>query len=913
VNLDKTRSRLGPAPENPKTPMPDSLFLIDGYSLLYQSFYGLPGLSSPDGTPTGAIYGFLRVLDKILRDRDPTYLAVVFDAQGPTFRHEAYPEYKQNRKPMPDELKVQIPILLDIVRARRVPVFEEKGVEADDVLGTLAKRFAKKGVDVYLISRDKDLKQLLDDHICLYDPKTDKVTGVEAFQGEMGIPPSLFPDLLGLAGDTSDNLPGVPGVGEKTALTLLKEFGDLESVLSGWEKIKGAKRQANIRDFADQARLSKKLAIIKTDVPVEAPLKAMKPGPEDGEAIVRLYSALGFESLLEAEKEASEERDYRRVTPKTFKRFLKTLTGAREFAFDLETTGPDPVGSELVGFSFSFKPNHAWYLPVRAPEGATLFDEGDLLSDLGPILSDPAKGKIGHNLKFDATVLLRRGIALRGIVFDTLVAAYLLNPGRRSLKLDALAEEILRVKTIPITDLIGQGKAQTTLDCVDLDCVTEYACEDADIALRLRNALAPRLEGEALHEVFQRAEMPIVEILAAMETARIGLDPSRFQGLKKEVEDRMDALEERIHRGAGETFNLNSPKQLQEVLYEKMGLPKLKKTEKKTGASTNAAVLKDLARLCRKDDRLPEAKLLANLLEYRVLKKLQSTYIHALPKGIHPDTGRLHASFNQAVVATGRLSSSNPNLQNIPARTELGRRIREAFVPAKGCRFFTADYSQVELRIMAHLSGDEALAEAFRKGEDIHEAVAAEIHGVEPGEVTKAMRQVAKAVNFGILYGQSAFGLAKELEIPQGEAQAFIERYFERFAGVKTFIDDLVVDAHEKGRVRTMLGRLRLLPEIKSSNRNRRMFAERTAVNTVIQGSAADLIKLAMIEVDRRIREAGWPAKMLVQIHDELLFEVEADAVPEVQEGVVAGMEGAMSLNVPLKVDTAVGDNWMAL
>jgi DNA polymerase-1 len=550
---------------------------------------------------------------------------------------------------------------------------------------------------------------------------------------------------------------------------------------------------------------------------------------------------------------------------------------------------------------------------VRAPKGTRTWKEEDALAALAPLLEDPSLGKIGHNLKFDATVLLRRGVTLRGVAFDTLVAAYLLNPGRRSLKLDDLSQELLRLKTIPITDLIGEGKEQTTLDTVDVERVTEYACEDADVAFRLKEALAPRIEEEGLTEVFARAEMPLVPILASMECAGIGLDADQLEILDAEVGEGMMALEEKITRTAGETFNLNSPKQLQAVLYERMGLPALRKTQKKTGASTDADTLNELARHCRQNDLLTQARMLEELLEYRVLKKLQSTYIRALPKEIHPATGRVHASFNQAVAATGRLSSAKPNLQNIPTRTALGSRIRGAFVPAEGRRFLTADYSQVELRIMAHLSEDEELARAFREGEDIHTLVASEIHEVDPEDVTKPMRVTAKAVNFGILYGQTAYGLAREIEVSHGEAQAFIDRYFEKYAGVKAFVDEIVGGAAREGRVRTMLGRLRNIPEIKSSNRNRRQFGERTAVNTVIQGSAADLIKLAMVEVDRRIRETGWPATMLVQIHDELLFEVEEEALDAVRDAVVDAMEGALELDVPLKVDWAVGDSWMEL
>jgi len=882
--------------------MSDSLYLIDGHSLIYQSYYALPGLVAPDGRPTGAVYGFLRFLDKLVRERAPGRIVVVVDSPKPTFRHKTYPDYKKTRKPMPDDLRGQVPLLREILEARGVPVVEHAGVEADDVLGTLTRTGTKKGVEICIVSRDKDLKQLLGPGVTLLDPRTETLFEAEDFEKETGLAPSLFPDLIGLAGDVSDNIPGVPGIGEKTALALLREFGDIESVLAGWEKVKGGKRKANLRDFADQARLSRDLAVIKTDVPITTRWKDIAPAKGDPERVEALYRELGFGTLVTAVKESSGERDYRTVDRPGFESFLAELKKQNIFAFDLETTGTDPIGSDLVGLSFSFRAGEAFYVPVRAPKAQAALIEGEVLEALSPLFSDPLRGKVGHNLKFDATVLLRRGIEVRGIAFDTLVEAYLLNPGRRALSLDALAAELLHLKTIPITDLIGEGKEQTTLDRVDLARVSEYACEDADVAWRLREALAPRIETEGLSEVFRRAEMPLVGILTAMETEGVVLDVARLEGLDGEVAERMASIEKDIYKAAKEEFNMNSPKQLRVILYEKLGLPVLKKT--KTGPSTDADVLKQLA---------DEHPLPGLIMEYRVLKKLQSTYIRSLPKGIHQATGRLHASFNQTVAATGRLSSSNPNLQNIPTRTELGRRIREAFVPSKGSRFLTADYSQIELRIMAHLSGDEELRRAFRDGEDIHTAVGSEIFGVEPSGVDKSMRFTAKAVNFGILYGQSAFGLARELGIPHKEAQSFIDRYFGKYAGVKAFVDELVSRAREEARVRTMLGRVRFLPEIKSSNHARRAFAERTAVNTVIQGSAADLIKLAMIDVVGRIREGEWPAKLLVQIHDELLFEVEAGALDPVREEVVAGMEGAMDLEVPLKANWAVGDNWMEL
>ncbi|MHC4779043.1 MAG: DNA polymerase I, partial [Planctomycetota bacterium] len=705
--------------------MPKTLFLIDGHSLIYQSFYAMPGLTSPAGLPTGAIFGFVKILDKILIEQKPDYICVVLDAPGPTFRNEMFPDYKANRKPMPEELKGQIPVLLDILEARRLTVLRIEGVEADDVLGTLASDASRNGVDVRIVSRDKDLKQLLNGFVSIFDPKTDKVFGEKDFEESSGIPPSLFPDVLGLAGDTSDNIPGVPGIGDKTAHALLKQFGSLEAVLEGWEKVSGKKRKENIREFADQARLSKSLAVIRTDVPLSTEISDLLPSGPPGPEVEVMYEELGFTSFLGASREAKSVRKYKRVTPRGLKAFVKKLANSGGFSFDLETTGPDPIGCDLVGLSFSLKPGEAWYIPVRSPGGKNALAEETVLAELAPVLADRSIGKIGHNLKFDVTVLLRRGLEVEPVAFDTLVAAYLLNPGRRSLKLDSLSEELLRVETIPITDLIGEGKEQTTLDRVDLDRVTEYACEDADIALRLKEAMAPQLKAEGLEEVFSRAEMPLVGILARMECGGIRIDAPSLESLDGEIKERLEELKGKLWSFAGDEFNLNSVKQLQAILYEDMGLPQIRKTEKKTGLATDADTLRELEHICRRDGLTGEAAFLGNLLEYRVLKKLQSTYVRALPKGIHERTGMLHASFNQAVAATGRLSSSNPNLQNIPTRTPLGARVRAAFIPSEGCRFLTADYSQVELRIMAHLSQDPELLRAFSEGEDIHTAVAA--------------------------------------------------------------------------------------------------------------------------------------------------------------------------------------------
>ncbi len=881
--------------------MPEKLFLIDGYSYIYQSFYALPGLTSPDGSPTGAAFGVARLLEMIGRKK-PDYAVFVLDTKAPTFRHKEFREYKATRKPMPPELAAQIPLIERIVETYGLKKVAVPGFEADDVIGTIAAMAASRGIETLIVSRDKDLKQLLGDLVRIYDFKSDTFYDAASLKAETGLDPGLFPDFIGLAGDSSDNIPGVKGVGEKTALKLLSDHGSLEEVLSNWEKIKGKMGQ-KIRDGAESARLSRRLATIRTDVPLGMGLEDMAAPARPGPALGDLYRQAGFKSLVAAVETGSttEGADYGAVeTAGAFKALISDLSAADAWAFDLETTSLDPISAEIAGISVCTRGGSARYVPLLAPERSRCLDRSLVMKGLAPLLADPRKRKVGQNLKFDVSVLKARGIEVSGLYFDTLVAAYLLNPGERDLNLDSLAQKHLGIRTVPISDLIGSGKEQISFDLVPLDKAAPYSCEDADMAFRLRGLFEPALKEHGLWKLFSEVEMPLVEVLAGMETAGIALDASVLERLGGEVETEAAGLEERIYAAAGERFNINSPAQLRPILFEKLKLPGLRKT--KTGSSTAVDVLEELAHL----HPLP-----ALMLEYRQLAKLKSTYIDVLPQMKHPGTGRIHAKFNQAVTATGRLSSSDPNLQNIPVRTETGRKIREAFVAGgPGMELLTADYSQVELRILAHMSGDPAMISAFEADADIHSEVASQIFGVHPSLVDSEMRRKAKAVNFGLIYGQTPYGLSRFIGISQPEARKFIDAYFGRFPSVKDFFERIVKEAEETRSVRTILGRIRAIPDITAANKARRAAAERTAVNTVIQGSAADLMKVAMVNLHRRLLVEKLPARILVQIHDELLLETEKESSDAVESAVVAEMSRAMNLRVPLKVDTARGSNW---
>jgi DNA polymerase-1 len=879
--------------------MAERLFLLDGVSYAYRAFYAIQRLSNAEGLPTNAVFGFVRTLRKLIDELHPDRLVAVFDPKGPTFRSRQFADYKITRKPMPEDLVVQMPVIKELLEAMRIPVVEVDGYEADDVIGTLARRAEADGMEVYIVSGDKDMLQLVTDKVrALYAHKDNAVLGPDEVVERFGVPPARVTDVLGLAGDTSDNVPGVAGIGEKTATALVQQFGSLEQVLAHAGEVSGKKRQENLRAGGDLARLSKDLVTIKTDVPVELNLDEARLGAPDAERLSRLYARLEFHQLRDELVAGTDEAevDYRLVNDAAaLAELVKQLEGVEELAVDVETTSTDAFRAELVGISVAFAPKQAFYVAVN---GA--LDREAVLEAFRPILGDAGRRLVGHNIKYDLEVLRGAGVELANVTFDTMVAAYLLNPARARYKLDELSLEYLNLRKIPITDLIGSGKAQRSMAEVPLDQVAPYACEDADVTLRLKGLLEAQLREASLLELFHEIEVPLIGVLAAMEGRGVAVDTGLLAGLSAEFQKRLDASARKIYDLAEESFNLNSPKQLSVILFDKLGLPVQKRT--KTGPSTDVEVLEKLAQL----HPLPQ-----ELLSYRQLAKLKSTYVDALPALVNPTTGRIHTSFNQTIAATGRLSSSSPNLQNIPVRTEEGRRIREAFVPGEpGWRLLAADYSQIELRVFAHLAHERAMIEAFGRNEDIHAVTASLIYEVDLEDVTAEMRHRAKTVNFGIIYGQQAYGLSQFLGVPVGEAQAFIDAYYERYEGVRAYMDETVAAAEANGYVETICRRRRYVPELKSSSNQTRSLGRRIAINTPIQGSAADIIKIAMIRIERRLQGSRLRSRMILQIHDELIFEIPDDEADAARGLVVGEMESVMALSVPLKVDVKSGRTW---
>jgi DNA polymerase-1 len=887
--------------------MPKSFFLIDGHSHLYQAFYAIKNLTSPQGEPINAVYGFTAMIRKLLREKQPDYIAVVFDSRGPTFRHQEFEDYKATRKPMPEDMAPQIPLIKEVLEALGIAVFAKQGFEADDIIGTLAKRAEKQGLETLIVTRDKDVDQLLSPLVKKYDSKADRVYGIKALREEKRIEPKQVIDMMALAGDTSDNVPGVPGIGPKTALELVRQFGDLEGVLSNIDEISGEKRRQMLKEFAEQARKCLSLVRIDTEVPLEVDFEKCRLKGRDDERLKTLFRRLGFRKFLSEIYEEPvlfppEEKAYYHLvdTPDFFRKFLAQLKKCEAFSFDIETTGPAPLEAEIVGISFSWKEGEAHYLPVMAPAGEKHLNLEEVLSGLSPILGDEKIPKYGQNIKYDLLVLRNYEVEVKGVAFDTMVASYLIDPGKRRHNLDDLAKEYLGHKMIPLSDLIGEKKAGSLAE-VSAQRVAEYSGEDAETVFRLVGEMRPRLEKLELATLLAEVEMPLVEVLAEMEWNGVAIDSQILARMSEKMGQQMAELRQKIYAEAGEEFNIDSTQQLGHILFDKLGLPKLKRT--KTTYSTEASVLERLA---------PLHTLPGLVLEYRALSKLKSTYIDALPRMVSARTGRIHASFNQTVTATGRLSSSDPNLQNIPIRTALGRKIRQAFVPGEeGACLLTADYSQIELRILAHLSQDQALFAAFKRGEDIHAFVASEVFGVAANEVTPEMRRRAKAVNFGVIYGQSPFGLARALGISQEEAAQFIDDYFKRYPGVERFLENLLKQAQDAGFVTTMLKRRRFISGIKNIKGRNRNLAERTAINTVCQGSAADLIKQAMNNIHKRIKTEGRPSRMILQIHDELVFEMPEEAVEEERKMIEKEMAEALPLSVPVKVNVAVGKNWL--
>jgi len=883
---------------------PQRLYLIDGSSYIYRAYYAIRHLSNSKGFATNAVYGFTNMLLKVVREHAPDHLAVIFDAKGPTFRKEIYPEYKANRSAMPEDLVPQIPIIKKTVEAFNMPALELDGYEADDIIATLARRFEKEGMDVTVVTGDKDLMQIVSDKVRLLDTMKDVVSGPAEVAERFGGSPDKVVEVQALAGDSSDNVPGVPGIGEKTAVVLIKEYGDLETLLARVDEIKQPKRRENLIEFAEQARLYHRLVTLLDDVPIEADYDAFALSEPNRGALTAIFKEMEFHRLIQefSVEERSSGEGYRGVlTEEDFAALIEKLETAGRIAFDTETTSLDATRADLVGISFAVKAGEAWYIPLahRYLGAPAQLDRTAVLERLRPILEDPKRPKVAQNAKYDLLVLRRAGIEVAGLAADTMVASYLANPAATSHGMDALASDLLGYKTISYSEVAGSGKNQVCFDEVEIERAVPYAAEDADITLRLAGVLLPKLAETDQEKLFAEVEMPLVKVLTDMETAGVRIDADFLHGLTREMEIKLDALETEIHRLAGGPFNVASPKQLGEVLFERLELPKGKKT--KTGWSTNVEVLSKLAE---------EQPIAAKILDFRSLAKLKGTYTEALPKLVHPETGRIHTSFNQAVTATGRLSSSNPNLQNIPIRTEEGGRIREAFIPAEGNVLLAADYSQVELRILAHMAAEPALKEAFLAGEDIHARTASEIFGVFPETVTPEMRRQAKTINFGVLYGMGAFSLAKDLGISNKEAKIFIDSYFARYPGILDFMESKRQEAREKLYVTTMLGRRCAVPEIHSRNGAIRGYAERNAINYPIQGSAADIIKVAMVHIHERLEREGLGAKMVIQVHDELVFDVPKKELERVEKLVRKEMEGAVPLDVPLVVDMGVGANW---
>ena len=883
----------------------ETIYLLDGSSYIYRAYFAIRHLSSPKGFPTNALYGFTQMLLKVMKDRLPAHVAVVFDAGKITFRNELYPAYKANRVSMPEDLAQQIEPIKEMVRAFNIPALQLPGFEADDIIGTIARECEARGMACVVVTGDKDLMQIVSENVTLLDTMKEKSYGIAEVREKFGVAPERVVDVLALWGDASDNIPGVPGIGEVTAKKLLQEFGSLNELLVRAGEVKG-KNGEKLVEFADQARLSRTLATIDCAVPIDYRIEDFAVSPPDNRLLAELFREYGFTTLMKDLTSSPTlcSENYRTVLKEEELRALVAeLATARAFAIDLESTSLNPIAARIVGFSVSCRAHEAWYIPVGhlylgAPEQLPL---ELVLELLGPLLVDPGCRKIGQNIKYDYQLLRRAGVKLEGIWCDTMLAAYLLNPARASQGLDALALEFLDHRMISYAEVTGKGKGQLNFSEVDLDRAAPYSCEDADATFLLHGILLPQVREQGMERLLFDTEMPLLEILAEMELTGVKLDLHLMKELSTGFGRELLDLESRIHELTGGPFNINSPKQLGEMLFERMGLAVGKKTKGKTGWSTNVEELERLAEV---------HEVARQLLLYRTISKLKSTYTDALPKLVDPESGRVHTSYNQAVTNTGRLSSSEPNLQNIPIRGEAGRGIRRAFIAEEGALLLSADYSQIELRVLAHLSGDRVFCEAFAADEDIHRRTAAEVFGVFPEMVSPEMRRQAKVINFGVIYGQGAFSLAKELSVTPKLAKAFIDNYFERHSGARSFLDGCIREAEVCGFVTTILGRRLSIPEIASKNGNVRAFAQRNAVNYPIQGSAADIIKAAMISVTRRMRREGVLSRLIMQVHDELVFEVPASERHFMEELVRCEMEGALQLRVPLKVDINFGLNW---
>lgn len=888
--------------------------LIDGSAVAYRSYFALirNPLINSRGENTGAVFGFINSLNKIIGDFNPDYMTVAFDTPKPTFRHEKYPEYKSTRAKAPDELVEQFPWIDKAVKAFNISVVSMEGFEADDLIGTLAhKAQSEKDLEVLIFTGDKDFYQLVNDKVKILHPKDYSVMDPGAVKEKFGVYPERVIDVLALMGDSSDNVPGVPGVGPKTALSLVEEFGDLKTILKEAPSKRKGKLANSLSEYKEQAELSQDLVTIRTDCPVELDLDSLKMREPDTASLVDLFRRLEFrswadkyasrqaESLFDA-PDSKSKADYSCLDDLAeLEKVLENAVKKGEMALDTETTSLDPLKARLAGISFSFEEGKAFYVPVGHDQGKNL-EIDDVITRMNKLFSSKIR-IVGQNLKYDRQVLKNHGIILNKIDFDTMIAAYLLDPGRRSYNLDSLVLDKFNYNMVHIQELIGSGKNQIGFNEVEIEKAVPYACEDADFALRLKNVLSPEIEKMKLSELFYDIEMPLVGVLGDMEERGVRIDVAFLKELSKQYGKKLNEIEKGIFQEVGQEFNLNSPKQLGEILFDKLGLKSTRKTAKGGARSTSVDVLEKLAEIH------PVPRM---VLEYRQFAKLQSTYIDALPELVDEDTGRVHTSFNQTIAATGRLSSTDPNLQNIPVRTEEGREIRKAFIPAdENYSIISADYSQVELRIMAHIADDATMIESFKRDEDIHRRTAAEVYGVDIRDVTDSQRRAAKTANFAIIYGVSAYGLSQQSELSMAESKEFIEIYFDRYPGIKKYMDNMIESAREQGFVSTMFGRRRYLPDINAKSAQARQFAERIAINTPIQGTAADMIKIAMIRIAGDISDMK--SDMILQVHDELVFDAHKKELDSLKKIVIDRMGKAVKLKVPLKVDIGIGDNWL--
>ena len=887
------------------------LFLIDGSALAYRSHFAMikNRLTTSKGFPTGATYAFINSLFKILNEESPEYIGIVFDAPEKTFRHELFEAYKATREAMPDELVEQLPVMFELVKSLGIPVIVKPGYEADDVIGTLALKASKMGLKVYMVTGDKDLMQLVNEDILMYKPgvgqKETEIIDVGEVIEKWGVKPEQIPDLLGLAGDSVDNIPGVKGIGPKRAASLINEFGSLERIFENLDKVSNEKLRNLLKDGKESAFTSKELAVIRVDVPVELDLNELRLGGKDEKKLMELLEKLEFYSIIKSlkkDKKEEKKKNYKIVLSlEELKNVVEKVRKAELFSVDLETTSIRPMEAEIVGISLCIEPDSGYYIPVRYKgKSKNNFGDDDLkvvLEELKPVLEDDRIKKCGHNIKYDMLVFERNGINLRGVDIDTMVAAWIIQPDSHSYKLDNLSQQYLHYTMVPIEELIGKGKKnQITMDKVELNKVAFYAVEDADIALQLVPIFRAEMRATGTEEVFRKIEMPLIHVLMEMEKNGVYVDIDYLGEMSQEISKKVDVLADNIYKVAGVEFNINSPKQLSEVLFEKLGLPRVR------GKSTDVKVLEKL----RNQHELP-----ALVLDYRSLVKLKTTYLDAMAQYVNSNTGRIHSSFNQTGASTGRITSSDPNFQNIPIRTDIGREIRKAFKPQKsGWKMMSADYSQIELRIMAHLSKDPELLKSFNEGVDVHTRTAALVYGVSEKDVLPEMRRVAKIVNFGIMYGAGPFRMSEELGIPQEEARKLIEQYFKTYPGINEYIIKTLQEAEKNKFVKTLSGRIRYVYDITSDNYHVREAAKRVAINTPIQGTAADMIKIAMINISRRMKEKSLRAMMILQIHDELLFEVPEEEIETLREVVVQEMENAIKLDVPVKVDVGIGNSW---